>query len=138
MADQSYADDPTIADDAALWRRIHPEWAVPDENRGGLRVSSAAFANSRDGSPTSILIAETVASSGRGPEDVLQAFDRYGLASLRAGQARGCGQRVARDPLPDEAAHGLIVGDKTRWAKRCLAAAAVWVISPPRSPSADT
>lgn len=66
MTDQSYADDPTIADDAALWRRIHPTWAVADENRGRLRVSSAAFEDSPDGSPTSILIADVVFATLRG------------------------------------------------------------------------
>lgn len=129
MADQSYADDPTIADDAALWRRIHPTWAVADENLGGLRVSSAAFENSPDGSPTSILIAETVRATGRGPEDVVH--EGYGLASLTAGHARECGQAVARDPLPDEPAHGLLAGSKTKSVRKRLAAAAAWIISPP-------
>jgi hypothetical protein len=130
MADPSYADDPTIAGDAALWRRIHPTWAVADENRGGRRVSSAAFDNSKDGSPTSILIAAAVSATHRGPEDILQGFAGYGLASLTARQARECEQGVARDPLPDEPAHGLLFGPKTNSLRRRLAAAAVWVISP--------
>lgn len=131
MPDEPYADDPTIADDATLWRRIPPVWAVADENLGGLRVSSAAFDNSRDGSPTSILLAELVVASGRSAEDVLRDYDGYGLAGLTAGQARKCGQAVAHDPLPDEPAHGFVVGKKTRQAKRCLASAAILVISPP-------
>ncbi|HMQ14583.1 MAG TPA: hypothetical protein PKC49_01295 [Phycisphaerae bacterium] len=131
MADQSYADDLTIADDAALWRLIHPTWAVVDENRGGLRVSSAAFENSPDGSPTSILIAEAVFTTRRGPEDVVH--EGYGLASLTAGQARQCGQAVARDPLPNEPAHGLLVGPKTKSIRKRLAAAAAWVISLPNN-----
>lgn len=130
MADQSHADDPTIADDAALWRRIPPTWAVADENRGGLRVSSAAFADSPDRSPTSILIAETVFATGRGPEDVVH--EGYGLAALTAGQARQCVQAVARDPWPDPA-HGLLVGPKTTRIRKRLAAAASWIILPTKA-----
>lgn len=131
MAEHSYLDDSTLGDASVLWRRIHPSWAVSDENRGGIRVSSAAFDNSRDGSATSVLIAEIVAASGHGPEDVLRGLDGYGLASLTAGAARVCGQAVARDPLPDEPAHGLIAGSKTKGVKKRLAAAAVWVVLPP-------
>lgn len=131
MADQPCADDLTIADDAVLWRRIHPMWAVPDENGGGLRVSSAAFDNSPDGSPTSILIAEVVLAGRRGPEVVVH--EGYGLASLKAREARECGQAVVRDPLPDEPAHGLLVGPKTKSVRRRLAAAACWVITPPNT-----
>lgn len=34
-------DDRTILDQAELWRRVLPSWIVPDQNVGGLRVSSA-------------------------------------------------------------------------------------------------
>ncbi len=130
MAEHPYSDDLSIADSAVLWRRIHPMWAVPDENRGGIRVSSAAFDDSRDGSPTSILLAEIVAASGRSPNDLVREYEGYGLASLMAGQARSCLQSVVRDPLTDEPAHGLIVGPKTKNVKKQLASFAIWVISP--------
>lgn len=133
MAELAYANDPTIADESVLWRRIPPRWAVLDENRGGLRVSSAAFDNSDDGTPTSVHLAEVASAVGLRPADILQRYDGYGMASLTAGQARGCGQAVGPDALPDDPTHGYIAGPKPKSVKRRLAAAAVWVISPPNS-----
>lgn len=43
MSDIDYRDDPTISDDADLWRRIPPWHIVSDENIGVMRPSSAAF-----------------------------------------------------------------------------------------------
>ena len=123
-------DDATIPNDAELWRRIHPEWVVPDENADGMRVSSAAFDNSRDGSPTSVLLATIVRETGRTDADVLAHFEGFALASLTAGQARECSQEVARDPRPEEPAHAYVLGKKTQGAKKCLARSAKWVISP--------
>lgn len=128
MADVLHADDRTIGDSSVLWRRIHRLWAVPDDNQGAVRVSSAAFTDSSDGSPTSILLAQIVFATNRNHEEVLQGFDGYGLASLTAGQARGCKQGVQHSPEPNEPAHGFIVGNKTKAARRCLAASAMWVV----------
>jgi hypothetical protein len=131
MAGPAFVDDPTIADDASLWRRIHPAWAVPDEYRGGWRVSSAAFDDSRDGSPLSVLLAAAVAATGRGPANILARHEGYSLASFTVGTARACGQGVARTPTPDEPAHASVFGPKTSRVKRNLANAARWVIGPP-------
>lgn len=123
-------DDAAIPKGAELWRRIHPTWVVRDDNVDALRVSSAAFDNSRDGSPTSVLLAKIVRETGRTDFDVLATFEGYALASLTAGQARECHQGVARDPMPDEPAHAFVFGTKTKTAKRCLARSAEWVIPP--------
>ena len=127
---EGLTDDGTIPTDAELWRRIHPDWVVRDENVDALRVSSAAFDNSRDGSPTSVLLATIVRETGRTDFDVLATFEGYALASLTAGQARVCDHGVARDPLLDEPAHAFVFGTKTKKAKRCLARSAEWVVSP--------
>lgn len=130
MAPERLVDDATITDDSDLWRRINQFWVIRDENAGGVRVSSAAFDDSRDGSPTSILLATIVRESGRTEMDVLAGFDGYALANLRAGEARRCHQGVARDPLPDEPAHALLFGPKSKANKRCLACHATWIIWP--------
>ncbi len=130
MASEWLVDDATITNDSELWRRITPLWVVRDENAGGLRVSSAAFDDSRDGTPTSVLLATIVRETGRTDTTVLESYEGYGLASLTAGEARGCKQDVARDPLPEEPAHAFIFGVKSKANKRCLASSAVWVISP--------
>lgn len=59
-----YPDDTTIDDASILWRRIHPDWVVTDENRGGVRVTSLAFNNSSDGSPTSVHLEEVAREYG--------------------------------------------------------------------------
>jgi len=130
MEGKPYSDDPTIANGSILWRRIYPGWAIHDENSGKLRVSSAAFDDSKDGTPTSVLLADIVILSGREARSVLAGFPEYGLAALSADQVRNCGNGVARDPLPEEPAHGLITGRKTKKAKQCLQRAADWVIRP--------
>lgn len=130
MASEWLVDDVTITDDSELWRRIHPAWVVLDRNTASMRLSSAAFGNSTDGSPTSVLLADLVRESGRTAEQVIAKFDPYALASITAGQARDCEQGVARDALPNEPAHAYVFGRKTKVLKRCLARHAEWVIPP--------
>jgi len=84
VSQSSYADDKTVADTSLLWRRIHPTWYVPDENRGGFRVSSAAFENSRDGTPTSIHLEEIARENGLTAEAILSRFTDFAMASLTA------------------------------------------------------
>lgn len=43
MPNEGYTDDPTISDDAELWRRIHPDWVIFDEKRERWRLSSGSF-----------------------------------------------------------------------------------------------
>lgn len=122
-------DDAAIPDGAGLWRRIHPSWVVRDENRGGVRVSSAAFDDSADGSPTSVLLRDVVHETGRDGNDVLRGYDGYGLAAITAGHARGCQQGISRNPpVAGEPAHAFLFGRKTKSLKRCLAQHAEWVI----------
>lgn len=65
-----------------------------------------------------------------GPEDVLAGHAGFALASFKAGLARKCGQGVARDPLPEEPAHALVFGVKSKALRRRLARESVWVIPP--------
>jgi len=125
----AYQDDPSIQDDAVLWRRICPAWIVPDDNVG-WRVSSAAFDDSRDGSPMSVLLAADVIQSGRTAYETVAYFAGYGLAAITAGIARTQKQGVARTPEPDEIAHASVFGPKSGAVKRALARAATWVIHP--------
>lgn len=125
---QNYIDDLSITDEADLWRRIHPKQVVPDKNTGQLRPSSAAFQNSTNNSPMSILIAEIVLKSDRDTSDVLSSYPGFSLAVFTAGIARKCNQGVKRDALPDEQAHGLVFGKKTPGVRRKLAELSKWVV----------
>lgn len=131
MADSVYRDDHSIPDEAALWRRIPQGWWIRDENLGRLRPSSAAFHDPPNGTPMSVLIEEEVLLSGRGPNDILAPFDGYGLASIRVSVVRECSLGVAREPLPDEPAHAVVFGKKTRRIQKTLATNCQWVVDPP-------
>lgn len=128
MGSTPYANDPTIADDDKLWRRIFPRWIVPDNNRGGKRLSSQAFENSKDGSPMSVFLAALVLSSGRDAADLV--FPGYGMVSITAGLARENGQHVCRVPLPEEPAHTFVAGAKPKSVRYRLLDEMEWVIDP--------
>ena len=131
MIPNQYPDDSTISNDAILWRRIHPAWIVADDNTGSLRVSSAAFDNSSDGTPTSVHL-ETVATAyGISADAILESFSGFGMASLTAGIARLVNQTVLPAPRNNDPSHGFIAGAKTKGVKKSLARACVWVGTPP-------
>jgi hypothetical protein len=79
----------------------------------------------------SVNLESVMAEAGRPPEDAIRKYPGYGLASITARSVRRLNQSVARDPLPEEPAHGVVYGPKKRGgiAQR-LRDAAVWVIAP--------
>lgn len=127
---QAFRDDPSISDDSALWRRISPKWIVPDESGSGYRISSQAFQNHPADESMSVHLAEEMARNGLSASDAVKAFPGYSLVSITAGLARECSQRVARDPLPDDPAHAVVDGKKTKAVRRRFSNEARWVIPP--------
>ncbi len=125
-----YTDDPTILNDADLWRRIPPYHFVSDPTAGGIRISSAAFEDHPNGTPMSVFLADVVAEIERGPQDALAGHESFGLAAFTAGLARSCEQGVAREPLADEPAHAVVFGRKTKSVSRKLAKGSRWVVPP--------
>jgi len=132
MPNAGYVDDPTVPNDSELWRRIPPKLIVLDENMGRRRPSSAAFKNSRDGSPMSVFLADVLRELNRGPETVLAGHDDFALAAITAGLARECNQSVARDPLQGEPAHAVVIGKKTEAVRTKLALGSHWIVLPPQ------
>jgi hypothetical protein len=126
-------DDPTIADDTVLWRRIRPKQWTPDETQGRLRwrPSSEAFHDSPDHSPMSVFIAAETPQ----PDHVMRGHTGYGLVGFTAGFARQCGLTVVRDPTQEHPSHALVVGRKTGSVRRRLARASQWVIRPSELPA---
>lgn len=107
-------DDASIADGVELWRRIPIEEWKADESR----PSSMAF----DNPELSVVIASECTG---GMATLLQGHERYGVASLTAGQARVLGWGIIRVPDPDLPGHAHLTGKKTkgqlrRMAKGCL------------------
>ena len=125
-------DDPTINNDAILWRRIHKTQLVPD-TRGGVRPSSAAFDNHRDGSPMSVALAEIFLKIKNDPADYLKGHTCVGSVSFSAGLARKLDQGIVRSPIDDEPAHAVVIGDKPKSIQRKFAYSGEirWVVRPP-------
>jgi len=131
MSSPTFCDDPSIRDDANLWRRVHPDQIVPDYTQGCWRISSAAF----DDSELSIYLADEVLRANRSPEQVMASFQSYGLASITAEEGRRHSQKIVRDPQVDEPAHGIVFGRKRGSVAKRLsryANARNWVITPPK------
>jgi hypothetical protein len=78
----------------------------------------------------SILIGDTLEAEGRPPSDALDGYPDHFLVSITADDARAQEQEVERTPVPEEPAHGDIVGKKTRGRSRALRDAAEWVKAP--------
>jgi hypothetical protein len=131
MANDQFTDDSSIPDDARLWRRVPPWHFIFDDNLGRVRPSKAAFDDDENGSPMSVVLADLVLESGRGPEHILIGHDRFALAEITAGLARSKQQGIVRDPVPEEPTHALVFGKKTASVTRALAKGSVWVVPPP-------
>lgn len=107
----AYTDDPSILDEERLLRRIHPNWIVPDASDPTIkRVSSAAF----DNLEMSVELASVRDARGETLMATLDGYNGFGLVFITASTARAKDQAVCRAPLPDNAAHGLVVGKKTK------------------------
>ena len=126
MARGAADDDATILGDEILWRRVPPWHVVPDQNRAGRSVSSAAFDDDTDGSPMSVILATGAA----GPEAVLAGHEGFGLAGFRVSLVRDLGLGVRRDPTESEAAHAVVVGRKSHGVRKRLRAGSHWVLRP--------
>ena len=96
-------DDPTVTDDALLWRRIQnqPGWvkALPD---GSIRPSSVAFLDNYT-NEVSVHLAELTK-----PENALQGRPDDGLTEIMTSCPRSLGHAIVRDPTEDDPSHALI------------------------------
>lgn len=123
-------DDPSIADEVALWRRVHPDWMIVDYNQGSRRLSSQAFQNQRGHDAFSVCISCDAAELGAGPTDLLVGHSGYGVASFPAGLARELEQGVVRVPEEGELAHGHVIGRKTKRHMRGFADRSILLVEP--------
>ena len=126
----SHKDDPSILDDAELWRRIPPWHIVIDKNHGGKRISKAAFEDNPDGTPMSVVLGQEVLEAERDALSVLTGYETFCLASVTAGLARLLKQGIIRSPCDDEPAHAEVFGKKTDSVRKNFARAATWIIGP--------
>jgi hypothetical protein len=131
---EHYPDDPNVLDNTNLFRRIHPDQVVFDDNLKCHRPSSQAFRDDRDKDPMSVYLSSVLAAESRDPSVLLIGHARFSLAAITAGFARLLSQTVHPEPEPDETSHAVVCGDKeskNRKSARALAKAAIWVVVPP-------
>ena len=84
------ADDPTIKDDAFLWRRILPQW-VHREPEGNTRAASFAFIDRHSGELSMHLASLTT------KEQVLKEHPEDSLVEIEAGFVRSLGYSIVSD-----------------------------------------
>jgi hypothetical protein len=130
---EAYPDEPTIADDAVLWRRIHPIQVKWDDNRRCHYLVSGAFSDSSKPPPPTPMSAFLADESG-GEDEVMRHYPEWGLVAITAGQARELGLRIARTPDEEsprhEPGHVYVAGRKPDRVKRALRDRARWVRRP--------
>lgn len=119
--------DTPIADATELFRRIHPDEVIWDDDEGRYRPSSGAF---RKKERVSVQIQDALADAGVEPEATLalSGNTRHSLAALTAEVARKEQQILERTPLPDDPAHGEVVGKKSTSCATRLARATRWQV----------
>src|SRR4029077_15880967 len=131
MEPADYPDDPSIPDDAVLWRRIPPYHVIYDHNMGCERPTSDAFVDSPD-TPMSVALAAKCKDVG----EFLEGHADFAVVSFTVGFARGLGQRVAADQRAGQPTwHVFVIGKKTDSVRKKFAKKFTWVVAPsPRSP----
>ena len=147
-----FEDDPTIRDADVLYRMVRYD-TVHWDGEMAVRARTNAF---QDQPPIraqqmgysavalSVYLGSVLQRDGVDPASLVEDSrwqGGYGVASITAGQARREGQGVARDPLPDSAAHCLVFAQsgrkKTNGQSKALARHSVIVVPPPRPASAQ-
>jgi hypothetical protein len=123
-------DDAGVADDADMWRRLPPflNWVIWDARERTFRASSAAFQNLKNRRLSVCLTC--YAPVAFTPQAFVERHPGYGVAAIRTGDARAEGQIIVPEAVPDEVAHGHMVGDKPKGVQRALARAARLLLLP--------
>ncbi len=122
----STEDGPRVADTTLLYRRVHPNFVVPDEDRGCQRLSGGAFNDEE----MSVHLGDVLTRIGKDPKTVVA--HPYCLVSLIARVARDNGQTIVRSPTDEDESHGAVNGRKPKSVLNALKAAASWEVAPPQ------
>jgi len=128
--DLHFPDDPHVAGDTMLLRRVPPRHFHLDENIGRVRPSSAAFEDDGPNDPMSVYVRSIVESEGRTPASLMTGHSDFALVEIRADFVRSQEQTVHPDG-EDDSAHAVICGPKPKSRRVLFAKQAAWVIRPP-------
>ncbi len=122
--------DTSVSGCSELWRRIHLKQIIFDQSLGKIRPSSAAFKDSTDGTPMSVLSARLVSRSGRDEFSVLRPFPAEALVAFTARFARRQQQGIELAPLESESAHAHVFGSKEKRVRNEFAKRSIWAVEP--------
>ena len=98
-----------IPGDTRLYRRLHPDQVVWDDNEHRLRASSAAFKDEH----LSVNLGNELARINKTPAFALRAHPRHSLGWFSAAFARARDHVVIPKPTEDDPTHGEVIGRKT-------------------------
>jgi hypothetical protein len=135
MPENSYQDDLTVEDGDGLLRRV-PNWpnmVMYDENIKSYRASSACFSDRDGGKRLSVTLERPLFEAGGSHADAIALNPDFGVARLDAGFVRHAvspPQQITRSPTEDDPYHALMVGEKSKKARKDMAKAAVLVVLP--------
>jgi hypothetical protein len=115
--------DGLIPDSAGLLRRIHPTQVVPDQNRGGLRPSTAAFKAPQ----MSVDVEEFLHEQGLDFNFSLRGYNGYSLVRIRAKFCSDAGLEVVHKRITGNDAHAEVIGKKRDGLTSSMSQAAEWV-----------
>jgi hypothetical protein len=124
MVADGLRDDPSIANETELWRRIPPSSWLRDERR----PTSEVFRTDE----MSVVIAAECAG---GLDGLLRGREEFGIAAFTAGAVREAGWGVVRDPTDEQLGHALVTGKKGKTACARLAKSCVVRREPAVSPT---
>jgi hypothetical protein len=96
-----------ISDDEILYRCLFPYYVKDDGT-----VSSSAYMQSKPKIPDPEISVDLASLTT--PERTLVGHSGFALGALKAGEIRKLGFTVRRDPTPDNQAHCIIEGVKTK------------------------
>lgn len=128
-------DDISIEDNDGILRRVPnwPDMVKFDANMNAYRATSACFSDKDEGRELSITLERPLLDSGHTHQYAIAQEPRFGLARLIVGFVRHeivPAQKLIRAPTDDDEFHGLMIGEKSKRAKKALVKAAILVIQP--------
>jgi hypothetical protein len=116
------ATDAPIADATELYRRVHVDQIVWDDNVKRLRPNNSVFKDVE----LSVHLGDVLEDKAIPPSSVLDGSPSHHLVALTAGFVAQEEQVVSRDSQPHDESHGLVTGAKPKSRRDRLALAARW------------
>jgi hypothetical protein len=107
-------DDAPVSDETILFRRVHPDEVVWDDNDKCARPNSGVFKDVE----LSIHLGDVLEDDGREPVAVLDGKPHHCLVGFTTKCAQEQEQEVKRSHMPTDDSHGEVVGAKPKARRR--------------------